>query len=600
MAHIGGFFIFIGLAGLTIILWGLFWHCWLKKCCCLKEFHNPMNNRAFWWLCFIALCGIFACCISGFITALNFKNNINATKCAYERIFYDSQYGELNHSLWKGLQNYKENELFKKVEKIINNTYTNNFNFDNKSIWEKGQIPYLSNDIYYTKDFQNEIYDIIKTCNKSNGILRDTNWNILCDANDMENKNNYLIKYINNISEISRFFSKKVLDVGNFINNKKKVIFKEAFYNEENKTIEEFGQISEDLNNYQKDFLDKVYHYIDITKNWGYLLITIFYSVLFVISLISCFLLWAYAYFKQQTIIYIIMHIFWNILQFFSFSFLIFGTVFGALYKCSKDLIGYNMFLFSNENLSENVTTYLLPNKKSKEFLRYCLNDEENNYIKKLNFPITNIIVDLNKNLKVMNGTKDALKDFSEFKHTFSYNVIPNYIFRNLQEDNDEPKDSGERYEEMNFNSTGTAFQEMINLMYEKFYTRQSQIRLLEENNIVTDIEMLENDISMFDCGYLKSEINILYDSLYEMSIESRILCAINCSIGFIGEIAVIFYLLVMYHYNNNIFKEGKEGQPSKLNKSDRNFDQESRNEFMNKAQPDRIKENNRKLDLIL
>jgi hypothetical protein len=62
------------------------------------------------------------------------------------------------------------------------------------------------------------------------------------------------------------------------------------------------------------------------------------------------------------------MHIAWNILKFFSFSFFMFGAAFGALYLCSRDLIGYNQYLFTT-NLEDTANTALLPNKAAKAFL---------------------------------------------------------------------------------------------------------------------------------------------------------------------------------------------------------------------------------------
>ena len=55
IAHIGGFFTFVALAGLSLIGWGLNHHCWLKKSCCFKEYHNPLNIRVFWWMSFMGL-----------------------------------------------------------------------------------------------------------------------------------------------------------------------------------------------------------------------------------------------------------------------------------------------------------------------------------------------------------------------------------------------------------------------------------------------------------------------------------------------------------------------------------------------------------------
>ena len=110
IAHIGGFFTFVALAGLSLIGWGLNHHCWSKKSCCFKEYHNPLNIRVFWWMSFMGLCGVFACCISGFVTSHRFSNKIQTTKCVYERIYYDSIFGEIkkDDTKWVGLEKNRE------------------------------------------------------------------------------------------------------------------------------------------------------------------------------------------------------------------------------------------------------------------------------------------------------------------------------------------------------------------------------------------------------------------------------------------------------------------------------------------------------------
>ena len=57
-----------------------------------------------------------------------------------------------------------------------------------------------------------------------------------------------------------------------------------------------------------------------------------------------------------------------------------------------------------------------------------------------------------------------------------------------------------------------------------------------------------------FDCGFLKSNLNLLYTALYDASVESRILCAVSLCSSFFGAVAVYFFLLVMHHYNNELF----------------------------------------------
>ena len=89
-----------------------------------------------------------------------------------------------------------------------------------------------------------------------------------------------------------------------------------------------------------------------------------------------------------------------------------------------------------------------------------------------------------------------------------------------------------------------------------------------------------------------------MFDCLYELSIESRISCALCCCIGFFIEVAINFYLLVIYHYNNKEFKEGNENQDQFKINQQRKFDMESQNEFMDKSRPINMKKNNKKLDL--
>ena len=57
-----------------------------------------------------------------------------------------------------------------------------------------------------------------------------------------------------------------------------------------------------------------------------------------------------------------------------------------------------------------------------------------------------------------------------------------------------------------------------------------------------------------FDCGFLKSNLNLLYTALYDASVESRILSACSLSASFFGAVAIYFFLLVMHHYNNELF----------------------------------------------
>ena len=56
------------------------------------------------------------------------------------------------------------------------------------------------------------------------------------------------------------------------------------------------------------------------------------------------------------------------------------------------------------------------------------------------------------------------------------------------------------------------------------------------------------------NCGFLQSDLNLIYRALYDASVESRILAACSLCASFFGAVSIYFYLLVLHHYNNEIF----------------------------------------------
>ena len=386
------------------------------------------------------------------------------------------------------------------------------------------------------------------------------------------------------------------IKIEDFYGKQKKTKYRD-YFSEQVKTINNRLQnISDDLDNYKDIFLDEVHYYTNIAKIFGYIIVIIYYSIVIVIVAFSCFLLWAYSYFKEQRIIYTLMHIAWNILKFFSFSFFMFGAAFGALYLCSRDLIGYNQYLFTT-NLEDTANTALLPNKAAKAFLGYCMNNslDNNNYINKLDtILIQNYVKDFYNNL---NQEKYYVEeyDFSKINQTYS-----GILFTLLSEGDQVDTTDGTNLIEINFIDATNSLNNSINKLYQKFInpTRRRRRYLDEKKNLVAEINSLVNTTNILNCGYLKNELQILYDSLYELSIESRISCALCCCIGFFIEVSVTFYLLVIYHYNNNQFKEGYEIQSKMKKQQPRKFDMESQNEFMDKSKPPNMQTKNKKLDL--
>ena len=603
IAHIGGFFTFVALAGLSLIGWGLNHHCWSKKSCCFKEYHNPLNIRVFWWMSFMGLCGVFACCISGFVTSYEFSNKVQVIQCVYDRIYYDSIFGEIkkNETKWEGLEKNRNGiiENFTKFLYINDeeiDKYSSPFNFKAKNWHNEFQSP-LDPKVYYKERFVEKLEkEIFDKCKEFPGSLRDLNGDLICDS-DLVVDNSLVSIYINNITKITKYFSDEVNKIDAFINKRTKKKREKGYAQELNKTNEILNEIYSGLNNYKTDFLEKkANYYIKVSNICGYILVTIYYSILLTIVLCSCFLLWAYSYFKEQKLIYTFMHVTWNILKFFSFSFFMFGAAFGALYLVSRDLIGYNQFLFS-DNLAQNTTTRLLPNGKAKEFLRYCINEENSNYINNFEFPSIVLLKDLYYNMKIGKEIKDDYISSNLPEDIDCYYVISENL-RNIE--NDDDSTDSENLITLKFNDVNGAVKEMIKEIRESLYPPQI-LRILEGEKtpkIIKDIENLEGTIEKLNCGYLYTEIQILYDSLYELSTWSRISCALCCCIGFFLEFSIAFYLLVLYHYNNNEFKDDNDTQKSFPKNRNRKFDLDSQNEFMDKSRPPNMKKNNRKLDL--
>jgi hypothetical protein len=551
---------------------------------------------------FLGLCGVFACCISGFVTSHNFSNKIEATRCVYERVYYDSIYGEIkiNNTKWNGLDKRQEDiiNIFQNFLFSDKNKYSSPFNFIANN-WIKGNTSLLlDHEVYYKKSLQDKLNDtILKKCRKFPGSLRDLSGELVCDSNLIDH-NSFIYGYINEVTRITKYFSDEVVKIDDFIvHDPKKQQRKNIAYGKElNITNETLIEISEGLHNYKTGFLDKANYYIIVSNICGYILVTIYYSILLVIVVFSCFLLWAYSYFKEQRLIYTFMHIFWNILKFFSFSFFMFGAAFGALYLISRDLIGYNQFLFSDLNLAPNVTTYLLPNGTTKDFLRYCINEEDSNYINTNKFKIPTIVLlkDLYYNMKMAEEINNTY-DWDELKKDKNCYYVISENLRNIEE-GDDSTDGLDEMIILNFKEVGDAVEEMIKKIYKELYT--NNLRKLEENTIIQKIHDLGETIEKLNCGYLKTEIQILYDSLYELSIESRISCALCCCIGFFIEFSIAFYLLVLYHYNNIEFRDDNDTQKSFPKNRNRKFDLDSQNEFMDKSRPPNLKKNNKKLDL--
>ena len=538
MGKIGGYFVFVALAGVVIISWVINWIFWNKKICCCRLYHNPTTTGIFWWSAFIFLCGIIACCISGFVTTHRFGKMGRAVKCAYERIYYDSKFGQMKDS--------------SEIKTLL------------LQLKEEGSL-------VLTEDNSKKFFEPEKPGDTSTIVGQ-------------------FISQTNQIVKLYEELEESIMDLYLYGNA-----------DSINEISDKFENISKDLQSYKDGYLDDVNYYVKVAKGCGQILVIIYLSILCLISILGCAVLMAYTYLKKQPKLDIIMHVIWNSIKFFSFSFFMYGAAFGMLHLGLRDIISYNKYLFGEDNLSIDSETYVLPKNEAKDFVRYCLSDGKNDYSAELDS-----YSDVNNFFNNFYELKSLLQNHNitlNSKFDNKYSVIQkNPSIRNLGDDldpdstigtadgTDEPSESIVKPKDIFLPKKEQV--DMVNKLSSYFD------KIVETLNISDAMNEEENSLNSLDCGFLKSDVAMVYNTLYDASIESRILCVLSCCIAFFGEIAVYFYLLSMYHFDKTIFKEGNIDYNINRRPEKRKFDDEtSKNSFMGKFSNADWKKNNMKLD---
>ena len=229
-------------------------------------------------------------------------------------------------------------------------------------------------------------------------------------------------------------------------------------------------------------FMDYFHEKEDILRNSLNILAMIYFCLFLIAVTAAGVSMMFYACLKRQGYLITFMHILWNIIRFFIFSFFLYGTAYGVFYDILSDLIAVMNMIFKY-NLS------------SDHFLHKCLFEDDTKYTKYLDDTI-----------------KASLIDFFQHK----------------------PKDNQDQEK------------------YEKY----GLICDDELKQVCFDLDYLvQNDLlGSFDCSFLKGDLNHLYKTLDDASYESQKLTAISLCSAFFGAVAVYFYLLVIHHYNNELF----------------------------------------------
>ena len=255
------------------------------------------------------------------------------------------------------------------------------------------------------------------------------------------------------------------------------------------------------FNKIETDFLDKFDHYAKILRACMKVLAMIYYCLLLIVITAAGVSMMFYACLKRQGYLLTFMKVLWNIIRFFMFSFFLYGTAYGIGFLALRDAVACVMYIF-NENLYQKDVKYI---GGGTEFFQFCLNNTKSN------------------NLKTI---------FNERYWTSLNDFFTNY--RELKESNSFKQDDAKNDEFYNQITAGITKEQ-----FEYLYKEAGR-----EGGI----------FGSFDCSFVKSDLNVLYTALYDASVESRNLAALSLSASFFGAVAVYFYLLVMHHYNNDLF----------------------------------------------
>ena len=254
----------------------------------------------------------------------------------------------------------------------------------------------------------------------------------------------------------------------------------------------------------KNEFLVEFDYYARILRACLKVLAMIYYCLFLIVITSAGVSMMFYACLKRQGYLLTFMHVLWNVIRFFMFSFFLYGTAYGIGFLAIGDSIAYMMYVF-NENLYEDKPKLIAGGKK---FFTDCLLENDSN-----------------------------LKKYYDKRYAESLNDF----FINYKE----IKESKCDYENI--------IQDALTNL-ENSIDKATEIDLGEFNYLVKIASKEGGPFGSFDCGFLKSHLNLLYTALYDASVESRILSALSLTSSFFGAVAIYFFLLVMHHYNNELF----------------------------------------------
>ena len=283
---------------------------------------------------------------------------------------------------------------------------------------------------------------------------------------------------------------------------------------------EYLGAVKTDFEKLKAKFIEEFYYFARIAMGWGRILTTIYFSVLLSVTTFACVSMMFYACLRRQGYLSTFMHVLWNIIRFFIFSFFFYGGAYGMCYLALRDAVAYVMFVFGEDNLNLNTReSYLIPLDEGKQYLNYCLINSKNDYKYYLNEALTSSL-------------EKFFESYSKFKEQNTFTQMTSC------------------------SSLIADWQEIYTFMGEKIEVicSKDSKNFCNGNKLIEIANRKGGLFGSFDCSFLKSDLAMMYRTVYDLHVEARIICALSCCIGFFGAIAIYFFLLVLHHYNNELF----------------------------------------------
>ena len=502
MDHIGYYFFFVACAGISIIVWVFNWICWKNQCCCCDFLHNPINKRIVWWFSFTFLLGMLACCIAGFITTRRFGFALLGSWCSFDRFYYDSLNGQIKYSYpkWEGLS--KLSNLLTKFNNFIKNIPTT-FDLSNYEITPTLTPPLTPPATAASIILDNNVYPnqlIFKDGTGTDGIC---NCKVVPPMID---------SYIKMINAYYTLYQNQDKFLPNLNNN-----------------ITFFNSAAQHFPTFKKEFLEEYYYYYaGVLRACGRELTMAYFALLLITIFFTGTSMIIFVCLRRQDFLLKIMQVFWNIIRFFMFSFFFYGAAYGICYLVARDSIGFIMFVFSEENFDSS-PPHLIPDNEGKQYLKFCLLDTQSDYKTKLDKTLQQSI-------------EQFFDNYSKLKKSFQDN--DEYIGLYCEYDQTTPDC---------INNMDGIKKKIIEIM------ENDDTNFPSKEDLPVILERKGGLFGSFDCSFLKSDLAMVYTYLYDLSVEARILCALSCCIGFFGAVFVYFYLLVMHHYDNELFFDRKK-----------------------------------------